>query len=87
MTGLRIYLYTWGVLNRIMADLKGYADFDEFVKAVSQRMKLYPQTFNAFSDCKQYVIVSHKGTTFRGSRILAFAKWNSKENKLEITKV
>lgn len=84
MTGLRIYLYTWGVLNRIMADLKGYADFDEFVKAVSRRMRLHP---TAFSDYKQYVIVAHKATTLRDSRILAFAKWNDKEKRLEITKV
>lgn len=84
MTGLRIYLYTWGVLNRVMADLKGYADFDEFVKAISKRMRLHPP---AFSDCKQYVIVTHRFTTLRDSQILAFAKWNSKENKLEITKV
>lgn len=84
MTGLRIYLYTWGVLNRIMADLKGYADFDEFVKAVSRRLKAHPP---AFSDYEQFIIASHKATTLRDSRILAFAKWNDKEKRLEITKV
>ena len=84
MAELRIYRYTWGILNRIMADLKGYSDFDEFVKVASRRIKTHIMTFR---DCEQYIIVSHESTTLKGSRILAFAKWNDKENKLEITKV
>lgn len=82
MDRLRIYRYQWGTLMRIMDDLKGFTDFDEFVSAVERRMRLHKRTW---CDVEQYLIVDHKATTLRSSRILAHAKWDGK--KLMITKV
>ena len=84
MDRLRIYRYQWGTLMRIMDDLTGFTNFDEFVSAIERRMKLHDR---AWRDIEQYLIVDHKTTTLRSSRILAHAKWNGKEKKLEITKV
>lgn len=67
---------------RIMDDLKGFTNFDEFISVVKERMKLHHR---AFCDIEQYLIVSHQSTTLIGSRILAYARWNGEE--LEVTKV